>query len=56
VRLKLLHIELGVHAGKERRQNDLKSIFKDVEHTNPFVNVILGVGGYVGNKEVLKCF
>jgi hypothetical protein len=49
-------MKLGVDAGKERRQNYLKAIFKDVRHTANNVNVIMGVGGYLGNREVSVFF
>jgi hypothetical protein len=43
-------------AGRERRQKYLKTIFKDVRHTDHNVNVILGLGGYVVKKEVSNDF
>jgi uncharacterized protein YnzC (UPF0291/DUF896 family) len=43
-------------AERERRQKYLKTIFKDVRHTDHNVNVILGLGGYVVNKEVSNDF
>jgi hypothetical protein len=49
-------MKLGVDAGKERRQNYLKAIFREVRDTANNVNVIMGVGGYVVNKEVSVFF
>ncbi|XP_046453575.1 E3 ubiquitin-protein ligase NHLRC1-like [Daphnia pulex] len=52
MKLKLLHVDLFEELG-EHRHKYLKAMFKDVRTTDPNANVILSVGGYVENKEVM---
>jgi hypothetical protein len=51
--LKLLNTQLTVDglSGKYR-QSLLKAIFEEVRNADENVNVIMGVGGYLGDKEV----
>ena len=54
MKLKLLNTHLNVLESRENhRQWILKAILEEVRNTDNTVNVIMGVGKYLSDKEVL---
>jgi hypothetical protein len=60
--LNLLNTQLTVDrlfdaglSGKNR-QSLLKAIFEEVRNADEHVNVIMGVGGYLGDREVVPSY
>ena len=54
MKLKLLNTHLNVlESRKNHRPWILKAILKEVRNTDNTVNVIMGVGKYLSDKEVL---